>query len=76
MRAMLQAIFQKSVIRRSLKTSMFVGIILSLINCWEPLVALDVQQIPWLKIIMNFMVPYLVASFSIVGSDKNRKTEV
>lgn len=66
----LPEILHKAVFIRSLKTSLLVGTILSIINYWELIANLQFGQISVIKIVMNFLVPYLVAAFTIIKTRK------
>jgi len=59
---LLRAAFSKNILNTSLKISLIVGTILNLINQGENLV--HGENISWFHLSLNYLVPYLVASYS------------
>lgn len=60
--ALLKAMFNRSVVANAVKVSLFVGTCLNAINqgsaFWHG------TEIEWGKVLLNYAVPYLVASYS------------
>ena len=62
MHAFLKALTKAQIVKSALKVSMVVGTILNLIN-YNGLM-LDNGTISWLHVLMNYVVPYCVSSYS------------
>jgi len=54
----------KDVIIRALKVSIVVGTTLNLINQWECIMALDIENLHKTKFFLTYLVPYGVATYS------------
>lgn len=57
-----QASVARSTIGTALKTALVVGTILTLINQWEAITG--AAAIDWFKLILTYIVPYCVATYS------------
>jgi hypothetical protein len=57
-----QFAFATKLVIRSIKTAIIVGTILNLINQWEAL--FGDSSIEWRSLLLTYLVPYLVSSFS------------
>lgn len=66
MNKILKIIFEKQIVKTSLKVALIVGIILNLINQGNFIINLDFEKISVSKIILTFIVPYLVSTYSAV----------
>jgi len=55
---------------KHLKTAIFAGIILNLINQWSPIMNVDLYGIDFFKIIMTFFVPFSVSVYSAATINK------
>jgi hypothetical protein len=61
-RGIVKAALQKPIVVNALRVSLLIGTILNAINNGETLVTGG--DLPWLKVLMNYLVPYCVASYS------------
>lgn len=61
-----KTIFEKEIVISSLKVAMIVGIILNLINQGEILFSFQFEKINWYKLVLTFVVPYLVSTYAAV----------
>lgn len=59
--------FARSTIKRGLFVGSIVGTILCLINQWQAIVV-GSEPIDWLKVVLTYMVPYCVSSYSTAAS--------
>lgn len=57
---------QKDVVVSSFKVAIVVGVILNLINQFQPIVSLHFNEINYFKLILTFCVPYLVSTYASV----------
>jgi hypothetical protein len=55
---------------KHLRTAIFVGIILNLINQWNPIMNVDLHGIDFFKLIMTFFVPFSVSVYSAATINK------
>ena len=62
--------FLPSTLKRGLFVASVVGTLLCLINQWQAIVVGSVP-IDWLKILLTYLVPYCVSSYSTVASAKD-----
>lgn len=60
--------FEKTIVRRSLRVALLVGSILMFINHGELILAGTMETKNWLKVLLSFLVPYLVSTYSSVAS--------
>ncbi len=67
----LEVFFSKSVVSNSIKISIFVGTILNMINQGEKFI--NGHPISWVHFFLNYLVPYLVASYSASKNLINQK---
>lgn len=58
--------FERSTIISSLQVGLLVGIILNLINQWDAISDMNYHLINTPKIILTFMVPYLVSTYATI----------
>lgn len=56
------------VVVRAIKVAIFVGTILALINHGEKIMSLSLTYKDWFKIILTYLVPYAVSTWSAVGA--------
>lgn len=56
----------RSVVKSAIKVSLVVGSLLALINHYDKLVTLDLQRSDIFKILLTYLVPYGVSSWSAV----------
>ncbi len=70
MRSFLKLAFQKDTLITGFKLSLIVGIILNLINQGVEICTLDYQHIHYLKLILTFLVPFLVSIYSSAFTKK------
>ena len=61
------------VARRCLFIALAVGTILSLVNQWDAIVGADVDRIPWLRILANYAVPFVVSNLGAMASHTSEK---
>lgn len=59
-------IIEKSIVKDALLVSLFVGIILNIVNQGDILLSLEFSKISISKLILTFIVPYLVSTYSSV----------
>ncbi len=59
-------------VRRAVIVALVVGTILSLINQWQA-IFLGMVPIDWLKIVLTYLVPYGVSSYSTAASLKGNE---
>jgi hypothetical protein len=67
MNRLLRAAISTPIINNSLKISLVVGTILNLVNQGENL--LHSESISWFHLVLNYLVPYFVASYSAAKND-------
>ena len=72
MKAWLAIAFEASVRKRGLSVATLVGSILAAINHGDALLSGDASAIVWIKIVLTFVVPYCVATFSSVQAIRQR----
>jgi hypothetical protein len=60
--------FEKTILLRSLRVSFLVGSLLMLINHGELIFAGAMESKHWLKVLLTFLVPYFVSTYSSVAS--------
>ena len=72
MRSLLSAAMTPSIVRNALQVSAVVGTILNLVNqggaLWSD------APISWPQVVMNYAVPYCVASYSAARNELRRRT--
>ncbi len=59
---MLDVAFSPAIVQRSIKVSLLVGSILMMINHGDALLAGDLDQTRIMKILLTYIVPYLVST--------------
>lgn len=57
----------KRIVFNSMKISLVVGLVLNIINQWDALFG-DVE-VSWPHVILNFFVPFCVATYSAIKND-------
>lgn len=62
MKGFIRIFFSKKIVQNAIKIAFVVGITLNIINQGKFL--LEPRKISWLHFVLNFLVPYCVASFS------------
>lgn len=62
MRDFLRAALSADIVRAAIKVSLFVGTVLNIVNQGPELAA--GLQVDWLKVALNYVVPYCVATYS------------
>lgn len=67
MNEFVKRIIKLDLVINSLKIALFVGVILNVVN--QGMQILDGLEIVWWQVIMNFVVPYCVASYSAVRNE-------
>jgi len=70
MKALLYIACSGRIVRSALAVAAVVGTVLNLINQREALTA--GMTISWLQLILNYIVPYLVASYSAAKNESSR----
>lgn len=71
MRAFLKAIRSTAIVRSALRVSIVVGTILNMINQGGAL--LSGHDISWFHVMLNYLVPYCVASYSAAKNETIRR---
>jgi len=67
--------FARSTLRRTLKIAAIVGTLLSLINQGSVLFAGDATIATWVRIAMNYAVPFCVSSIGFLSATRARPNE-
>jgi hypothetical protein len=62
----LELVLEPGIVKRGFKYSLVVGTVLVLINHGDSILAADVSQTQVWKILLTYMVPYVVSSLSSV----------
>lgn len=62
MKAFLQVVFSARIARSALRVALVVGTALNIINQGQSI--LSGNQVDWCRLILNYLVPYCVASYS------------
>lgn len=65
---------RKDVIKRSLKTALIVGTILAFINHGDAIWALNVPFDRAIKMVLTYVVPYLVSTSASIGAIRHHKS--
>jgi hypothetical protein len=74
--AWLQLACEPNTVKRSLKVMWIVGTALILINYGDVLINGSLQELPVLKVVLTYLVPFSVATYSSVSARiDNQKTE-
>ena len=55
---------------KHLRTAIFVGVILNLINQWSPLINVELSGIDYIKFGLTFIVPFTVSVYSAATINK------
>lgn len=63
----LRCAFEKDTFGRALKVAFFVGVILNIINQGEYILSFDIKKINFLKMILTFLVPFMVSEFTAIS---------
>lgn len=63
----LQALLLRPTVQRGLKVALIVGTLLCLINQWQAIV-MGTVPIDWLKVVLTYIVPYGVSTYSTAAS--------
>lgn len=71
MTKLMQASLTWNIVRNSLKIALVVGTLLNLINQGESLLQGD--KISWFHVLLNYLVPYCVASYSAAKNEIGRR---
>lgn len=66
-----QLSFEPSTVKRAFRTAIIVGIVLNFINHYHSFISLSFKDINPLMVILTFLVPYLVSTFSSVASNSS-----
>ncbi|HVN56985.1 MAG TPA: nitrate/nitrite transporter NrtS [Bacteroidales bacterium] len=64
---------EPSTVKRAFRTSIIVGIVLNFINHYQNFVSLTFKDINPIMVVLTFLVPYLVSTFSSVASNSSLK---
>ncbi len=59
--------FEKRILRRAAKVALLVGVLLNLINQGEHILSLSFGSVHLVKLILTFIVPYLVSTYTAVA---------
>ena len=70
----LQLAFEKNTAKRAFRTAIIVGLILNFINHTQAFITLSFNNINLFMVLLTFMVPYLVSTFSSVAANSSLKT--
>lgn len=62
----IEIFFKKEILIKAIKISLFVGILLNLINQFEAITTLNYDKIDLLKIILTFCVPFCVSMYTAI----------
>ncbi|MEO0485885.1 MAG: nitrate/nitrite transporter NrtS [Pseudomonadota bacterium] len=61
-----------SVVRRALRIACVVGLVLALLNHGDTIFAGQAQPATWAKVVLTFLVPYSVSTYSSVMAVRER----
>lgn len=64
--------FDSSVVKRAAKIAGIVGLILAVLNHGDSVLAGTADMTTWLKIVLTFLVPYCVSTYSSVLAVRER----
>jgi hypothetical protein len=67
----LQLALESNTVKRAFRTAIIVGIILNFINHYQAIIALSFNNINLFMVLLTFMVPYLVSTFSSVAANNS-----
>lgn len=70
---LMNLIFEPRIVVSSIKVAIVVGLILNMINQWQPIIELDFEHISIFKLILTFCVPYLVSTYSAIATKISNK---
>lgn len=68
-----KAVRSTAIVRSALRVSAVVGTILNVINQWEQV--LSGHEISWFHVMLNYLVPYCVASYSAAKNETTRRRD-
>lgn len=68
MNSWLNLAMNKNIVWRSIKVGLVVGTVLVAINYTDRIIATTLQPFDYIKIILTYMVPYCVSTYSSVGA--------
>lgn len=74
MSPLISTAIQPRIAANALKVALFVGTVLNLINQGGRL--LDGTPLSWTQIVMNFLVPYCVSTYSAAKNETEKRSEV
>jgi hypothetical protein len=60
----------RTVVVRAIKVALLVGTILALVNHGDKLLSMSLSSGDWFKVILTYLVPYGVSTYSAVGALK------
>ncbi|HUX95740.1 MAG TPA: hypothetical protein VMV47_08405 [Bacteroidales bacterium] len=63
-----QLAIDRNIVTRALRTSLIVGLVLNLISNYHNVISFSLNNISSLTVLLTFIVPYLVSTFSSVAS--------
>lgn len=69
LRRFIRVALRAAVVKRSLMVALLVGSILNLINQGDTLISGHFERLHLLKLLLTYMVPYLVSSYAMVTLD-------
>jgi len=70
--SLLQLAFTAQIVRNAVKVSLVVGTVLNLINQGEKV--LSAQGVSWFHLVLNYLVPYCVASYAAAKNEAIRRS--
>ncbi len=71
-----QSARRPQVARRCALIALTVGTLLSLVNQWEPIFAWRVDRIPWLRVLANYLVPFVVSNLGAMASQRSERAAI
>lgn len=66
-RGFLSIAFSRRVVVQAIRIAIIVGTILALINHGEKILGMSLSGRDWFKVIISYLVPYVVSTWSAVG---------
>jgi hypothetical protein len=60
----------RMVVTRAIKVAFIVGTLLALINHGEKILSMSFVSLDWFKVMLTYLVPYCVSTWSAVGAIK------
>jgi hypothetical protein len=76
MKLAIQIAFQRDTVVTALEVCIIVGVLLNIINQGGILLSAQFEQLNWIKLMLTFLVPYLVSAYSTTKAKLDFKPEL